>query len=106
MRGNPHVRFGGRAEETDRLKRRHRASVRSNHTGITLAARSGVSTRDLMTRMGHDSVHEAIIYQHVTSGPFVAHGLIGGPSWDALPIAAPMLTRADTVERVTGIEPA
>jgi hypothetical protein len=32
MRGNPHVRFGGRAEETDLPKRRHRASARSNHT--------------------------------------------------------------------------
>jgi hypothetical protein len=28
MRGNAHVRFGGRAEETGRQKRRHCASVR------------------------------------------------------------------------------
>jgi len=28
MRGDAHVRFGGRAEETDRSKDRHRASVR------------------------------------------------------------------------------
>jgi hypothetical protein len=28
MRGNAHVRFGGRAEETDRSRGRHRASVR------------------------------------------------------------------------------
>ena len=28
---------------------------------------SGVSTRDLMARMGHDSVRAAIIYQHATS---------------------------------------
>ena len=28
MPGNGHVRFGGRVEETDRWKRRHRASVR------------------------------------------------------------------------------
>jgi len=28
MPGNGHVRFGGRIEETDRWKRRHRASVR------------------------------------------------------------------------------
>jgi hypothetical protein len=67
MRGNPHVRFGGRAEETDRPKGRHRASVRPNHTGNTLAARGGVGTRDLMTRMGHDSVRAAIIYQHATT---------------------------------------
>ncbi|HET6951775.1 MAG TPA: tyrosine-type recombinase/integrase [Acidimicrobiales bacterium] len=37
------------------------------HTGNTLAAMSGVSTRDLMARMGHDSVRAAIIYQHATS---------------------------------------
>lgn len=37
------------------------------HTGHTLAARSGVSTRDLMARMGHDSVRAAIIYQHATT---------------------------------------
>ncbi|HEX6517897.1 MAG TPA: hypothetical protein VF049_20230, partial [Nocardioidaceae bacterium] len=37
------------------------------HTGNTLAAASGASTRDLMTRMGHDSVHAALIYQHATS---------------------------------------
>jgi len=37
------------------------------HTGKTKAARSGVSTRDLMARMGHDSVRAAIIYQHATT---------------------------------------
>jgi Phage integrase family len=37
------------------------------HTRNTLAARSGVSTRDLMSRMGHDSVRTAIIYQHATT---------------------------------------
>lgn len=37
------------------------------HTGNTLAARSGVSTRDLMVRMGHDSVRAAITYLHVTA---------------------------------------
>jgi integrase len=37
------------------------------HTGDTLAARSGVSSRDLMARMGHDSVRAAIIYQHATT---------------------------------------
>lgn len=36
------------------------------HTGNTLAATSGVSTRDLMARMGHDSINAAIIYQHAT----------------------------------------
>jgi integrase len=37
------------------------------HTGNTLAASSRVSTRDLMTRMGHDSMNAALIYQHATS---------------------------------------
>ena len=37
------------------------------HTGNTMAARSGASTRDLMARMGHDSVRAAIIYQHATT---------------------------------------
>lgn len=37
------------------------------HTGNTLAARAGASTRELMARMGHDSMAAAIIYQHVTS---------------------------------------
>lgn len=36
------------------------------HTGNTLAAATGVSTRDLMARMGHDSMNAAIIYQHAT----------------------------------------
>lgn len=37
------------------------------HTGNTLAAQSGASLRDLMDRMGHDSVRAAMIYQHGTS---------------------------------------
>ncbi|WFE58888.1 tyrosine-type recombinase/integrase [Micromonospora sp. WMMD712] len=37
------------------------------HTGNTLAARTGASTRDLMARMGHDSPQAALIYQHATS---------------------------------------
>lgn len=37
------------------------------HTGNTFAAQSGASLRDLMDRMGHDSVRAAMIYQHGTS---------------------------------------
>jgi integrase len=37
------------------------------HTGNTLAASSGASTRELMTRMGHSSMRAALIYQHATS---------------------------------------
>jgi hypothetical protein len=63
MRGNSHVRFGGRAEETDRPKGRHRASVRPNHTGNALAAQRA-SLRELMARMGHSTTRAALIYQH------------------------------------------
>jgi hypothetical protein len=45
MRGNSHVRFGGRAEETERPKGRHRASVRPNRAGNTWAADSGANLR-------------------------------------------------------------
>jgi len=34
------------------------------HTGNTLAPETGASTRELMERMGHDSSHAALIYQH------------------------------------------
>ena len=34
------------------------------HTGNTLAARTGTSLRDLMTRMGHENPRAALIYQH------------------------------------------
>lgn len=36
------------------------------HTGNTLAASSGASLKDLMTRMGHDSPAAALIYQHAS----------------------------------------
>ncbi|WP_345338309.1 tyrosine-type recombinase/integrase [Planotetraspora kaengkrachanensis] len=37
------------------------------HTGNTIAAGSGATLRDLMERMGHDSVRAALIYQHSTN---------------------------------------
>jgi len=37
------------------------------HTGNMLAAKAGASTRDLMARMGHDSMRAALIYQHATA---------------------------------------
>lgn len=37
------------------------------HTGNTLAAATGASLRELMTRMGHASTRAAVIYQHATS---------------------------------------
>ena len=37
------------------------------HTGNTLAAAGGARLRDLMDRMGHDSIRAAMIYQHATT---------------------------------------
>lgn len=37
------------------------------HTGNTLAAGTGASTRELMTRMGHASPRAALIYQHASA---------------------------------------
>jgi integrase len=36
------------------------------HTGNTLAAATGASTKELMARMGHASTRAALIYQHAT----------------------------------------
>ena len=36
------------------------------HTGNTLAAATGASTKELMTRMGHSSMAAALRYQHAT----------------------------------------
>ena len=36
------------------------------HTGNTLAASTGASTKELMARMGHASPRAALIYQHAT----------------------------------------
>ncbi|MFF3326830.1 tyrosine-type recombinase/integrase [Streptomyces sp. NPDC002889] len=38
------------------------------HTGNTLAATGGATTRELMQRMGHSSVRAALIYQHLANG--------------------------------------
>jgi integrase len=38
------------------------------HTGNTLAAMTGASLRDLIARMGHDSMRAALIYMHNTQG--------------------------------------
>ena len=37
------------------------------HTGNTLAAATGASTKELMSRMGHASSRAALIYQHATA---------------------------------------
>jgi len=38
------------------------------HTGATLAAATGASTKDLMHRLGHSSPAAALIYQHASTG--------------------------------------
>lgn len=42
------------------------------HTGNTLAAMTGASTKELMSRMGHASARAALIYQHATQDRDVA----------------------------------
>jgi integrase len=52
------------------LHSNHCASRRTHdlrHTGNTLASATGASTRELMTRMGHNTARAALIYQHMTS---------------------------------------
>jgi len=52
------------------LGRRRRGGLHFHdlrHTGNTLAAGTGASLRDLMTRMGHTSARAALIYQHARS---------------------------------------
>lgn len=36
------------------------------HTGATIAAKAGATTKELMRRMGHSSMRAALIYQHAT----------------------------------------
>ena len=36
------------------------------HTGHTLAAATGASTKELMARIGHSSARAALLYQHAT----------------------------------------
>ncbi|MFF4288245.1 tyrosine-type recombinase/integrase [Streptomyces sp. NPDC001633] len=38
------------------------------HTGNSLAATGGATTRELMTRMGHSTVRAAMIYRHLVGG--------------------------------------
>ncbi|GAA3855140.1 hypothetical protein GCM10022207_18100 [Streptomyces lannensis] len=38
------------------------------HTGNTLVATGGATTRELMHRMGHSSTRAALIYQHLVNG--------------------------------------
>ena len=69
MRGNSHVRFGERAEETDRPKGQHRASARLDHTHATLLLRAGVPIKVVSERLGHSTPgFTTATYQHVLPG--------------------------------------
>lgn len=58
-------RGGPRGLPLSRLcRRRHNHDL--SHTGNTLAAATGASTKELMRRMGHASPRAALIYQHAT----------------------------------------
>nr|WP_307831292.1 tyrosine-type recombinase/integrase [Nucisporomicrobium flavum] len=61
---NPLVRWSAAVEKIG-VKGLHFHDLR--HTGNTVAARTGASTRELMARMGHDSSQAALIYQHATA---------------------------------------
>jgi integrase len=66
MRGNSHVRFGGRAEETDPPKGRHRASARSNDFYASLLIAHGESVKVVQARLGHASASETLdTYAHL-----------------------------------------
>jgi Phage integrase family len=58
---NPAVRWRAAREQIG-VPNLHLHDLR--HTGNTLAAQSGASLRNLMTRIGHDSPAAALIYQH------------------------------------------
>jgi integrase len=70
-------------------KARNRAGVPGahfhdlRHTGGTLTATTGATTKELMARLGHSSTRAAMIYQHATSSrdKSIAEGL--GKLFDA-----------------------
>jgi integrase len=68
------------------------------HTGNTLAAATGASTKELMSRMGHASPRAALIYQHATRDrdAVIAQGLS-----DLITIATPTKPRAKVTELPT-----
>ncbi|MFB8115943.1 tyrosine-type recombinase/integrase [Streptomyces sp. NPDC055962] len=66
LRRNNFRRLWLRALETTGLGDVHFHDLR--HTGNTLAATGGATTRELMQRMGHSSVRAALIYQHLVNG--------------------------------------
>jgi integrase len=73
------------------------------HTGNTLAAATGASTKELMARMGHASTHAALIYQHAVHERDVAiagalsaaiERVLAAPKDDAQELVLPTADRA------------
>jgi integrase len=64
-RRNHFNRLWRRACDGARIKGLHFHDLR--HTGNTLAASTGASTRELMSRMGHSTARAALIYQHASA---------------------------------------
>ena len=62
------------------------------HTGNTLAAATGASTKELMARMGHASMRAAVSYQHATTDRDAA---IAVALSELAGQAAPAATRSD-----------
>ena len=90
------------------------------HTGGTLAARTGATTKELMARLGHSSPRAAMIYQHATRerDKAIADGLGQLADEARSNSSGPSMARAATrktrkrsksaglpVERAKGIEP-
>jgi len=66
MRRKAHVRFGGRAEETDAPKSTHRASARPDHTHAALLIAVNTHPKVLQSRLGHSSIKTTLdIYGHL-----------------------------------------
>jgi len=69
MRRKAHVRFGGRAEETDEPKGPHCASARPDHTHVALLIDQGIHPAVIASRLGHTSVKTVLdVYGHLYEG--------------------------------------
>ena len=73
MRRKAHVRFGGRAEETDESKDSHCASARPDHTHAAMLIAQGEHPKVIQNRMGHSSIKVTLdTYGHLFEGLDVA----------------------------------
>ncbi len=66
MRRKAHVRFGGRAEETDEPKGSHCASARPDHTCASLLIAAGAHPGHVREHLGHSSIRVTMdVYGHL-----------------------------------------